>query len=322
MFKIFIFLVINLSICYAHEEYNVYEEVNNDFPITYVKVEGIQDQIELLVGVGTPRVLNIQTLSKDIKLLNCFGGDEGTSTLVGYYYTYILDFRLKKVVGLFEYYDDYGQYSLIDKKPQWSLKKDSVIVFQYNNDVVSYKKTEFKISNILKINKVEESFQKIKSNWAIESLVQAGDKENEKQIYKTYHDKQTDDNYVKVKGITNQIKLYENLTEPIIKIKTINKDIKLLIVSSENEEFYNVTYILDLRKKSVVGIFEYYYENERRLRWDYENESITVTYFDISINKDKTKRYDLSNIYNLNQTDEKFQSTMEELKRHIRQNHT
>ena len=147
LFLIFILLVsINL---FAKGEYEVFEKQSvDDFPATYVKVYGIDKPIELLIGVGDPEVLELETINENIKLLHCFGGDLGTSTLVGYFYTFILDFKNGNVLGMIEYYDDYGQYTNLDKKPKWQLKKDVLKVLFYQEDEL--KKLEFKLPNNLK----------------------------------------------------------------------------------------------------------------------------------------------------------------------------
>jgi len=143
---LFIFLILISTQLFSQELYTTYEAKDDDgYNATYVKVKGFTKPIELPVGVGTPKVLNMTSLSSDIKLLNCYGGDLGTSTLVGYYYTYILNLKNKKVLGLFEYYDDYGVYSSIDKQAVWILKNDIVEVVQYNMDEDKYITKVFKI---------------------------------------------------------------------------------------------------------------------------------------------------------------------------------
>jgi len=123
------------------ESYKIYTNGNNDI---YAKVNGINTLIKLFTGAGIPHILSLDsTKNKDIKLLKCFGGDLGTSVLVGYYYTYILNFKKKKIVGFVEYYDDYGHYTKIDKKPKWMFKKDQIEAILYNEEKENYKKFLF-----------------------------------------------------------------------------------------------------------------------------------------------------------------------------------
>lgn len=125
------------------ETYKIYENANNDI---YAKVDGINTLIKLFTGAGIPHILSLDsTKNKDIKLLKCFAGDLGTSVLVGYYYTYILDFKKKKIVGFVEYYDDYGHYSKIDKKPKWMFQKDQVEVLIYDIEKENYKNLLFSL---------------------------------------------------------------------------------------------------------------------------------------------------------------------------------
>lgn len=125
---------------FANEPYRIYND-NGDI---FAKIDGIEAPVKLYIGVGTPQVLSLDpTENKDIKLLKCFGGDLGTSVLVGYYYTYILDFKKKQIVGFIEYYDDYGHYTKIDKKPRWNLKKDQIEVRIYDEEKEGYKKVLF-----------------------------------------------------------------------------------------------------------------------------------------------------------------------------------
>ncbi len=143
---LFTFLIVLSTQLFSLESYTTYEAKDKyGYNVTYVKVNGFEKPLELLVGVGTPKVLNMTSLSPHIKLLNCFGGDLGTSTMVGYFYTYILNTKTKKVIGLFEYYDDYGAYSLVDKQAVWKLKKDIVEVVQYNMDEDKYITKVFKV---------------------------------------------------------------------------------------------------------------------------------------------------------------------------------
>jgi hypothetical protein len=125
---------------FANEPYTIYNE-NSDF---FAKVDGIETPVKLYIGAGTPQILLLEpTENKDIKLLKCFGGDVGTSVLVGYFYTYILDFKKKKIVGSIEYYDDYGHYSKIDKKPKWNFRKGQIEVHIYDEEKEGYKKVLF-----------------------------------------------------------------------------------------------------------------------------------------------------------------------------------
>jgi len=129
------FVVCSLTL-FANGPYRIYND-NSDF---FAKVDGIEAPVKLYIGAGTPKVLSLElTENKDIKLLKCFGGDVGTSVLVGYYYTYILDFKKKKVIGFIEYYDDYGHYSKIDKKPKWNFKKEVIEVRIYDEEKEGYK---------------------------------------------------------------------------------------------------------------------------------------------------------------------------------------
>ncbi len=130
---IYILLLLSTALM-AKESYVVYDRENpNDFNSTYVKIDGFKE-IKLLVGVGTPYVRSLESLSDRIKLLHCSGGAMGTRVLVNYYYTYILDFKTKKVMGLLEYYDDEGAYTKTDKTPLWSLKENRVEVLYINDD--------------------------------------------------------------------------------------------------------------------------------------------------------------------------------------------
>lgn len=120
----------------ANEAYEIYYDSDSN---TFTNVYGIDQPIKLHIGVGEPKILSLaSTDNKDIKLLKCFGGDLGTSVLVGYFYTYILDFKKKNIVGLIEYYDDYGQATDINKKPKWIFKKDSIEVSLYDEDKEEY----------------------------------------------------------------------------------------------------------------------------------------------------------------------------------------
>lgn len=126
--KKFLIIVIFISInILANDGYKVYEKIDvYGDSITYADVNGIDDDIELLIGVGMPEVLSLDaTKNKNIKLLRCFGGHIGTSTLVGYYYTYILDFKNKKSLGVIEFSqeDDYKE-----EKPIWKFKKNKIEV--------------------------------------------------------------------------------------------------------------------------------------------------------------------------------------------------
>lgn len=141
LFFMIFFSMISLS---ADESYTLYEkDEEGDFLTHYVNVKGVNNPIKLLVGIGTPQVIKLESLTQRIQLLHCFGGDLGTSTLVGYYYTYILDMKTKKVIGVYEYYNDDQQYSKIDKTPQWKIINNSVIVIQYSNTLEEYKKRVF-----------------------------------------------------------------------------------------------------------------------------------------------------------------------------------
>jgi len=126
--KKFLIIVIFLSVnIFANDGYKLYEKIDaHGDSIIYVDVDGIDADIELLIGVGIPEVLSLNdTPIKNIKLLRCFGGHIGTSTLVGYYYTYILDFKNKKSLGVIEFIeeDDYK-----DEKPIWKFTKDKAEV--------------------------------------------------------------------------------------------------------------------------------------------------------------------------------------------------
>ncbi len=89
---IYILLLLS-TILMADESYIVYDKENlNDFNSTYVKINGFKE-IKLLIDAGTPSVNSLESLSDRVKLLYCSGGAVGTSVLLIYYYTYILDFR-------------------------------------------------------------------------------------------------------------------------------------------------------------------------------------------------------------------------------------
>ncbi len=120
---------------FAKEPYTVYDRENpNDFNSTFVKIDGFQE-IKLIIGTGTPYVRSLESLSDRIKLLHCGGGAEGTQVLMIYYYTYILDFKTKKVIDYFEYYDDEGAYTKFDKTPTWTLEENGVEVSYAISDV-------------------------------------------------------------------------------------------------------------------------------------------------------------------------------------------
>ena len=118
-----------------------------------VKVDGFKEEIELMIGVGTPRVLKVESLSDSIKLLHCFGGKVGTSHLMSYYYTYILDFKKQKVMDVFETYID-GD---VDEKlrevlyPKWVMRDGEIHVHYYDD---SYYSAE--IEHKVKVYKVGE----------------------------------------------------------------------------------------------------------------------------------------------------------------------
>lgn len=136
----FIFLITLFTTIVFSNSFIVYEkQVADDFSQYYAKVKNFEKDIKLLIGTGTPEVLELQNLSKDIKLLHCFGGDMGTSAMVGYYYTYILNLRTQKIVGIFEYHDNYFK----DIKPTLKLNKNSVSVEYFDNDTQSVKVKEY-----------------------------------------------------------------------------------------------------------------------------------------------------------------------------------
>lgn len=134
--RLFLYLVLCSVTLIANEPYSIYKD-NDDI---FAKIDGIESPVKLHIGAGMPQIVSLEpTKNKDIKLLQCFGGDVGTSVLVGYYYTYILDFKKKKIVGFIEYYDDYGHYTKIDKKPKWDFKKDQIEVSMYDEEKEGYK---------------------------------------------------------------------------------------------------------------------------------------------------------------------------------------
>lgn len=141
--RLFLYLILCSVTLVANEPYSIYKD-NDDF---FAKIDGIRSPVKLHIGAGMPQVLSLEpTKNKDIKLLKCFGGDVGTSVLVGYYYTYILDFKKEKIVGFIEYYDDYGHYSKIDKKPKWNIKKEVIEVRIYDEEKEGYKSVLFNLN--------------------------------------------------------------------------------------------------------------------------------------------------------------------------------
>ena len=121
------------TLLFSNEAYSVYEKpVPDDFNQTYVKIKGFNNDIELINGAGTPKVLSLKSLGKEIKLLYCFGGKIGTSVMVEYYYIYVLDFKNQKVVGMLEYYVDDTSDLKLDIKPKWSLKENTIEVIYYD----------------------------------------------------------------------------------------------------------------------------------------------------------------------------------------------
>ena len=134
---------------FANSGYEVFEEKDNHGDnIPYAKVYGINESIELFIGVSKPKVLSLdETQNKRIKLLRCFGGNIGTSSLAGYYYTYVLDFKTKKILGYIEFIDKEDSNNHVSIKPKWKFNKESIEVsyrdWNYDGD---YKTKTFILS--------------------------------------------------------------------------------------------------------------------------------------------------------------------------------
>lgn len=135
MFKVIVFILLATHISLA-SAFEIYEKkASVGFSSFYVKVEGFKEEIELMIGVGTPRVLKIESLDDRITLIHCFGGQVGTSHLISYYYTYILDSRDQKVLDVFETYID----GYVDEKlrevlyPKCVLRDGKIHVHDYND---------------------------------------------------------------------------------------------------------------------------------------------------------------------------------------------
>ena len=157
-------------------EYTTFTDKTNEE--YYVKVEGIIKPIKLIQMSGIPYVKNIESLNENIKLLHASAGGQGTSVIVDYNYTYILDMKKRSMVGFLQYDDDHGYYSKANKTPTWKLTKDFVIATSYDEDSNTFQKTKFKLSNILEIKDSDINFQK-----TIKKLKKAVKEKNEFSFY-------------------------------------------------------------------------------------------------------------------------------------------
>lgn len=126
----------------------------------YVKVKDITKPIKLIQMTGIPYLNELVSLSDNIKLLHASAGAQGTSVLIDYNYTYILDMKKKSVIGFLQYDDDNGHYSKEDKTPKWKLNEHSLEVNYYSLEDNKYKKIDFDFLNIENIKKSEKEFQK------------------------------------------------------------------------------------------------------------------------------------------------------------------
>lgn len=138
--------------------------------------------------------------------------------------------------------------------------------------------------------------------------------------YLEYFDKNEEKYYVKVDGISNPIQLIQLTGIPYVKnIEILSDTIMLLHATAggqgtHNIVDYNYTYILDIRKKSIVGFFQYNEEDSIKNStpiWKLKNNEVIASYYE---EEDKEKKFKLLDTLNINDANIEFQKIIKRFK--------
>lgn len=157
--RVLFVLLFCINLLGSEKLYLKYFDENTDS--YYVKINGITNPIKLVQMTGIPYVIELESLSNNIKLLHGSAGAQGTSVLIDYNYTYILHMNKKTVVGFLQYDDDNGHYTKEDKTPKWKLKKNSLVAKYFSEEKNQYVNIEFYFSDINNLEDSSKEFQKI-----------------------------------------------------------------------------------------------------------------------------------------------------------------
>lgn len=151
-----------------------------------------------------------------------------------------------------------------------------------------------------------------------------------KPNYSTYFNKNTENYYVKVDGITEPIQLIQMTGIPYVKeIESLSDTIKLLHATAGGQGThtivdFNYTFILDMKEKSVVGFLEYdEWEEEDSLinrtpTWQLKKDLVIATHYDEDEETYTQTKFKLTSILEIKDADEKFQKQYTQLKSAIK----
>lgn len=138
--------------------------------------------------------------------------------------------------------------------------------------------------------------------------------------YLEYFDRNEEKYYVKVDGISNPIQLIQLTGIPYVKNIEILSDTIILLHATAGGQGthrivdYNYTYVLDKRKKSMVGFLQYNEEDsisDSTPIWKLKNDEVIATYYDP---KYKQRKFKLSDILDINNAHIEFQNIINRFK--------
>ena len=138
--------------------------------------------------------------------------------------------------------------------------------------------------------------------------------------YLEYFDKNEEKYYVNVEGISNPIQLIQHTGIPYVKnIEILSDTIMLLHATAGGQGTYkivdyNYTYILDKRKKSIVGFLQYNEEDSLLNStpvWKIKDDEVIASYYEQEYKQTKFK---LSKILDINDANIEFKNIINRFK--------
>ena len=142
--------------------------------------------------------------------------------------------------------------------------------------------------------------------------------------YLEYFDKEQEKYYVNVDGISSPIQLIQLTGIPYVKNIEILSDTIILLHATAGGQGthsivdYNYTYILDRRKKSVVGFLQYNEQdssNNNTPQWTLKKDEVIASYYE---QKFKQKKFKLLDTLNINDANIEFQNIITSFKHIIK----
>jgi mRNA-degrading endonuclease HigB of HigAB toxin-antitoxin module len=155
MKKIIISMLLISSLIYCDdkkiysEDYKIIE--NEDGWVQSLKLKDFKHPLKMVTIGGQPWFSDIEKLSNNIWLLHFDGGSAGTFVTVSYYYTYIIDMKSQKIIGLIDRTtkDNFSEEETLEDTPvySWSLSEDKKSIIYKKNSKYYNTKEIFSIAD-------------------------------------------------------------------------------------------------------------------------------------------------------------------------------